>query len=101
MNLHTPLVKINHISKSLGTKLKKLGLLTVQDLLFFLPFRYEDYSQVREIDSLSAGEQVSIRGRVEVIKSRRSWKSKKLITEAVVADESGRLPIMVWTNFYY
>jgi ATP-dependent DNA helicase RecG len=95
MNLHTPLVKINHISKSLGTKLKKLGLLTVQDLLFFLPFRYEDYSQVREIDSLSAGEQVSIRGRVEVIKSRRSWKSKKLITEAVVADESGRLPI-IW-----
>lgn len=95
MNLHTPLVEINHISKSLGTKLKKLGLLTIQDLLFFLPFRYEDYSQVREIDTLSAGEQVSIRGRIEVIKSRRSWKSKRLVTEAVVADESGRLPV-IW-----
>lgn len=95
MNLHTPLVEINHISKSLGTKLKKLGLLTVQDLLFFLPFRYEDYSQVREIDSLSAGEQVSIRGRVVAIKSHRAWKSKRLVTEALLADDGGQIPV-VW-----
>lgn len=95
MNLQTPLVEINHISKSLSAKLKKLGLLTIQDLLFFLPFRYEDYSQVREIDSLSAGEQVSIRGRVEVIRSRRSWKSKRLVTEAVIADDSGQIPV-IW-----
>ncbi len=95
MKLSTPVAQINHIAKQLDKKLKILGIRTIQDLLFYLPFRYEDYSHAKLIADLEAGEQATIRAKVELIETKRSWKSRRLVTEAIVSDESGRLKI-IW-----
>jgi len=95
MNLQIPIAQLGKIGKQLEKKLKNLGIKTIQDLLFYFPYRYEDYSQAKLIKDLEPGEQITIRAKVELIQTKRSWQKRRLITEAVVADESGRLKI-IW-----
>jgi len=95
MNLQTPLTQLNRVGKTLGQRLKRLGLITVQDLLFYFPFRYEDFSQVKKIKDLKDGDEVSVRGKIELIASKRSFRKRKIITEAVVADDTERMKV-IW-----
>jgi ATP-dependent DNA helicase RecG len=57
-------------------KLDRLGLSSVQDLLFHLPFRYEDRSRVVPLGALEAGVMAQVEGRIELAevspKGRRS-----------------------------
>ena len=82
----------------IGAKLlRKLGLDTIQDLLFYLPFRYDDFRQHKKIASLQAGDQANIRGEILLIQNRRSFKRKMNVTEALVADDSETIKI-IWFN---
>lgn len=47
-------------------KLDRLGLSSVQDLLFHLPFRYEDRSRVVPLGALEAGAMAQVEGRIEL-----------------------------------
>jgi ATP-dependent DNA helicase RecG len=47
-------------------RLEKLGLATVQDLLFHLPFRYEDRTRIDPIGSLKLGDHAQVEGRIEL-----------------------------------
>ena len=81
-----------------GAKLlKKLGLDTVQDLLFYLPFRYEDFRLHTPITSLQVGDTASIRGEIMLIQNRRSFKKKMYLTEALIADETETIKA-IWFN---
>ncbi len=95
MNLETRLTALNKVGKVLSGRLKKLGLVTVEDLLFYFPFRYEDYSQTKKIADLEDGEEVTIKGKIEIIANKRSPRKKMIITEAIVVDETDRLKV-VW-----
>ncbi len=95
MNLRTPIGQLNRVGKTLEKNLKHLSLESVRDLLFYFPFRYEDFSQIKLIKDLQDGEQVSIKGQIELIASRRSFKKRKIITEAVVVDSSDRIKV-IW-----
>lgn len=75
----------------------RLGIETVQDLIFYFPKRYEDLSRLQKIDELAIGENATIHARLEQIKSFRSPRKHMIITEALVADETGKLRI-VWFN---
>ena len=47
-----PVTTLRGVGESLAGKLAKLGITTVQDLLFLLPLRYEDRTRVVPIGSL-------------------------------------------------
>ena len=53
--LASPLTTIKGVGPALAKKLEKLGLQRVEDLLFLLPLRYEDRTQLVRIGSLVAG----------------------------------------------
>ncbi|MFA7314984.1 MAG: ATP-dependent DNA helicase RecG, partial [Candidatus Magasanikbacteria bacterium] len=95
MNLKEKVSKLNRIGKTLGKRLSTLGIETVEDLLFYFPFRYEDYSSILTIASLQAGQEVTIKGKIELINSKRSSRQRKIVTEALIFDGSERLRI-VW-----
>ncbi len=95
MDLQTHISQLNRVGKSLEKRLRHLGIEIVQDLLFYFPFRYEDFSQVKKIKDLQDGDEVSVRGKIELIASKRSFRARKIITEAVVADETERLKV-IW-----
>jgi len=64
-------------------------------LLFYLPFRYQDYSSTKNIADLEVGEEVTIKAKIEIISNRRIFKRRTIMTEAIVYDETGKLKI-VW-----
>jgi ATP-dependent DNA helicase RecG len=97
MTLNTPISDLSRVGKTTAAKLQKLGLRTVEDLIYYFPFRYEDYSQIKQVSELKSNEPVTIKVKVQLIANRRSWKAKKILTEALVADDSGSLKV-VWFN---
>jgi ATP-dependent DNA helicase RecG len=54
------------VGSALAEKLSKLGVTHVQDLLFVLPLRYEDRTQVVSIGSLVPGTRVVVEGEVQL-----------------------------------
>lgn len=95
MRLNTPVSQLSRVGSVVGKRLAHLGVGTIKDLLFYFPFRYEDFSQTKPISGLVEGEMVTVKGRVELIANKRSQRKRVMITEAVVADDSEQLRV-VW-----
>lgn len=97
LNLHSPISDLYRVGKATSSLLKKLGLDKVQDLLFYLPFRYEDFSLREKISALQPGMNANVIGTIELIENRKSRKKRMYVTEALVSDDSGTLKV-VWFN---
>ena len=95
--LNTPIENLTRVGKSTASRLKKLGINTVFDLLYYFPFRYDDFSQVVKIKDLRPNQQVTIRGKIVLLENRRSWRKKMVITEALIEDDTGSVKV-VWFN---
>src|SRR5688572_24091953 len=54
------------VGATLAERLGKLGVTQVQDLLFVLPLRYEDRTQVVKICELQHGMRVAVEGEVQL-----------------------------------
>ena len=63
-NLASPLTVLNGVGPALAKKLERLSLYRVEDLLFLLPLRYEDRTQLVRIGALQAGVRCLISGEV-------------------------------------
>ena len=55
MDLNSPLIDVSGVGAVLYQKFQSLGINTVQDLLTNYPRKYQDYSNVQNIDDLSPG----------------------------------------------
>ncbi len=97
LNLTSPITELHRVGKATASLLKKLGLENIQDLLFYLPFRYDDFSQTVPIDDLKPDTSVNITGTIELINNKKSPRRRMYITEALVADESGTIKV-IWFN---
>jgi len=94
MSLHESLAQsvasLTGIGPQSVKRLEKLGIHSVQDLLFHLPHRYEDRTKIYPIGSLSAGMSVLTSGIIEftdvLLKGRHS-----LITR--ISDHTGSLSL--------
>jgi ATP-dependent DNA helicase RecG len=97
MDLNTPVSNLSRVGATTARKLSRLGVKTAAELLNWLPFRYEDYRSIVPIGSLKDGAAVTVRGKIELIANKRSFRHRKIITEALVSDPSGSVRI-VWFN---
>lgn len=80
--------------------LKRLRIATVEDLLYHLPARYEDISDIQSVAGLEKGAEAVVYGQLSGLKSRKAWKSKKPIAEGFIEDGSAKIKIM-WFNQPY
>src|SRR3989338_2769520 len=71
MNLNSLLSEVVIIMTVHKKALEKLGLKTVEDLLYYFPTRYGNTSQMKNIESLNKGDNSTIFGECEVIFSLR------------------------------
>lgn len=97
VDLTTSIGSLYGVGPKIAAKLAKLGLLTVFDLLYYYPRRYEDFSHPRTISQLEVGYEQIIQGRIVTIENELSVKQKMKLTRALVADGTGQLGI-VWFN---
>jgi ATP-dependent DNA helicase RecG len=95
--LEAPLTTLPGIGPKTARTLKKLGLETLGDLLWHLPRRYDDYTQLKTINRLWYGEEVTVIGTVEDIQVRQVRNGRMKLTEAVIGDGTGSLRV-TWFN---
>lgn len=62
-----PITVLKGVGPKLAAKLERLGLYTVQDALFHLPYRYQDRTRIIPLGGLQSGQSVAVEGVVEVI----------------------------------
>lgn len=99
LTLSSPVQYVPRVGPKLSKKLEKLGVKTVEDLLYYVPFRYNDYSLVSPIARVQPGEVVTVRGEVVSIKNSFTKTGKKL-QQAKISDETGTLDV-IWFNQMY
>jgi ATP-dependent DNA helicase RecG len=100
VGLKTSLKNLTRIGQIVSGRLKNLGLKTVQDLLFYYPSRYEDYSRIVQIKDLKPEEKVTIQGQIISISNQITRYRRQKITQAAVSDGAGTIKI-VWFNQPY
>jgi ATP-dependent DNA helicase RecG len=100
IELHEPIEKLRNVGPRNKSRLYKLGIRTVGDLLRHFPTRYEDFSDVTPIAELEIGQKANIQGQVVRISSRKLFPKRLTITNAVVQDLSGAINV-VWFNQPY
>ena len=85
----TPLQFLKGVGPRRAADLARAGLLTIEDLLYRFPIRYEDRSRLQPIASLKPGQHASIAGRVLSCGLRSTRRPGFKIFEALVDDASG------------
>ncbi|MGE4554726.1 MAG: ATP-dependent DNA helicase RecG [Candidatus Paceibacterota bacterium] len=100
LNLSDPLEKIKGIGPRYLKCFQRLSINTIKDLLYYYPFRYEDFSQIKKISELQNEEKVSLIGEIKKISSRRTFRKKMFLIEAELEDDTGSLKI-IWFNQVY
>jgi len=74
--------------------LKKLGINTLQDILYHFPTRYEHSSSAKLVQDLIVGETVTIYGKISGLKTGKSFKSHISKAEGWLDDDTGRIKLM-------
>jgi ATP-dependent DNA helicase RecG len=100
INLNSSISQLKGVGKIISNKLFKLDIETVEDLLYYFPWRYDDIGEAKKISHLIVGETANIQGEIELIQNKRSFKKRLNITEALVSDDSGTIKV-VWFNQAY
>ena len=73
----------------------RIGVETIYDLLWHMPIRHQDWSDVRPIAGVRVGETVTIVAEVQSCEVKY-LRNKRTLTEAIVADASGALRVQWW-----
>lgn len=100
LHLSSSVANVAGIGAQAAADLRQLGVNTVRDLLFHIPFRYDDFSHKKSIDQLQTGDIVTVEARIRSVSARPAKSSRVMVTEAMVEDETGELKI-VWFNQPY
>ncbi|MBU0613501.1 ATP-dependent DNA helicase RecG [Patescibacteria group bacterium] len=95
MELSTSIAEFPTVGPRTAQRLKKLEIKTAEDLLFYFPFRYEDYSNISNIREARHGESTTIKAHVDLIHNKRSPRKRMIITEAILSDDTGSIKA-VW-----
>jgi ATP-dependent DNA helicase RecG len=61
-----PVASLRGVGPALAEKLARLGVSRVQDLLFVLPLRYEDRTQISQIGALKIGARAVVEGEIQL-----------------------------------
>lgn len=98
MRLDTPLTQIKGVGPKTGEQLAAAGLRIVRDLIFFLPRKHDDFSQLTSISTIQPGK-VSVRGTFSDVSTKRVRRGMS-VTSAVLSDGTAKVPV-VWFNQGY
>ncbi|WP_194438224.1 ATP-dependent DNA helicase RecG [Vibrio fluminensis] len=85
-----PLTSLSGVGAKVAEKLEKVGLCSVQDLLFHLPLRYEDRTRVYPIVKLHAGLWAAVQGKVMSVDTL--FGKRKMLT-VKISDGNGTLTL--------
>jgi len=101
ITLQTKLASIPKILPKYAKLLEKLGLYNIEDLLFYFPFRYDDFSKTVPISEEYLEQTVTVQGKIIKSKLTRIFRRHLSIVEIIIQD-GNNLPLKaVWFNQPY
>ena len=95
-----PIAKHFRLAPAQAAALRKLGLVTIRDLLYHFPARYEAQGSETSTRELVTGAKVTLYGTLSKLKAKKLWKSRRAVTEGWFEDATGRVKCM-WFNQPY
>ncbi len=90
-----PARAVRGVGPQRAAELARFRLETVEDLLYHLPFRYEDRRALRPLAALHVGEEATAVGEVARVHETRGGRRGRRILEVVLRDGDGLL-LLVW-----
>ena len=97
IDLQASVAQLKGIGPKRAEDLKRLGIITLRDLLYNFPRRHDDYSSLKPIKDLRYGENVTVIGTVKSVTVRSVRSGKMKLAEAIISDKSGVLRV-TWFN---
>ncbi|ATG76302.1 ATP-dependent DNA helicase RecG [Pseudoalteromonas sp. 1_2015MBL_MicDiv] len=85
-----PITELKGVGPKMAERLLKLGILTVQDMLFHLPLRYEDRTRLYAINELLLHSHVSVEATIET--SQITFGKRRMLV-CQINDGTGRLTL--------
>jgi len=95
-----PINKHFKLSAVQVSALKRLGIVSVVDVLRHLPTRYDTAGHSGTVTGLVPGAKVTLFGMVSKLKAKKLWKSRRNATEGWFEDSTGKVKVM-WFNQPY
>ncbi len=99
MDQNSSIKEIKGIGETLASLFEKLDIFTIKDLLFHIPYKYQDTSEVSSIeDFLTQGKGTFI---AEIVSVKTFYtRFKKQITTVKVKDDTGSLSLIYFNQSY-
>ncbi len=91
---------LRSVNKSHLPKLQKLGVSTVEDLLYQFPLRHLDYANIRKVNELVPGEEQTTVVTVWEARVTSGRDPRRRATQAVLGDDTGNLHATWFNNPY-
>ncbi|MBH0042856.1 ATP-dependent DNA helicase RecG [Pseudoalteromonas sp. SWXJZ10B] len=85
-----PITELKGVGPKMAERLLKLGILTVQDMLFHFPLRYEDRTRLYAINELALHSHVSVEATIET--SQITFGKRRMLV-CQINDGTGRLTL--------
>ena len=89
-----PLTELRGVGPSIKNKFQNLGIHNIQDLLFHLPFRYQDRTRINDINRVRFGDHVQLEG--ELVAARVMF-GKRRSLQCTLKDDTGFINL----RFFY
>lgn len=99
IKVESPVSEIPKIGPRYKEILEKLGIFTVEDLLYHFPFRYDDFSITKTIEQLKLGDIATVRGILGPVENIFTKYGKRL-TRAKFLNHTGEIEL-IWFNQTY
>jgi len=93
--LGAPIEKLQGVGPKRAAQLKAFGIETIRDLLYHLPFRYEDRRQIKKIADAAPGEASSFTGRLIALQKKFVPRLRRQMLLATLRDDSGSIDL-IW-----
>ena len=90
---------VKGIGPKKASKLNKLNIFTIKDLLYYFPRSYEDRSNIKKIWQLEHDEKACTKGIISEVKSHEA-KNKIKVTKFTLRDETGFLNFVFFNQDY-
>jgi ATP-dependent DNA helicase RecG len=101
VDLATPVQYVKGVGPARAAVLASKGILTVEDLLTYPPFRYEDRSNLKRIAELAPGEMATVTAEVRSAGLAGFRRRQLGMFEATFADGSGMRLVARWVHAGY
>lgn len=96
--LETPVTYVRGVGPKLAETLKAKGVFTAEDLLYHLPFRYEDRQHPRSLDEIKPGDTVSV---IAEVRGTALLRTKRMPIFEMTVGQGALAMKCVWFNGSY